>query len=223
MTFTERIYRILILEERYKLILGGLKNTLIISFFASLVGCLIGGLICFFRVHKNKFFNNIAKVYIYLFRGIPIVLLLMLMYYIILNNSGMSGVGVSILTFSLYHGAYVAEIFRSGLLSVKSEQIEASTAIGFTKVQSLKYIILPQVIRIIFPVYKGEFITLVKLTSIVGYIGVRDLTRAIDIVRSQTFDALYPLVLATILYFILIGGITLILNLLEKLKNPRKA
>lgn len=145
------------------------------------------------------------------------------MYYIVFKNSRLSATIVSIFTFSFYHSAYTAEVFRAGLLSVKKDQIEASMSMGFTNIQTFFFIILPQVLRVIFPVYKGEFMTLIKLTSIVGYIGVRDLTRSIDIIRSQTFDALYPLIIATILYFIVIWIMNLILNIIERFLNPRKA
>ena len=223
MTFVERLYKVFVIGNRYKLIIDGLKNTLIISISACFFGSIIGVLICYLRIHNNKILNNIAKCYIYFFHGIPIVLLVMLMYYIVLGNTRLSGVTVSIVTFSLYHSAYIAEIFRSGLLAIKKEQIEASISLGFTKVQTFFYIILPQVVRIIFPVYKGEIITLIKLTSIVGYIGVRDLTRAIDIIRSQTFDAIFTIIIAIVIYFIVIGMINLILNFIEKIINPRKA
>lgn len=222
MSFSERLYKIFVFDDRYKLIISGLGNTLLIAFCACLLGGIIGGIICYCRMSKNKILNILARGYIRFFRGIPIVLLLLLMYYIVFKNTRLSGVIVAIVTFSLYHSAYTSEIFRSGIASVKIEQVEASISIGFTRIQTFFYIILPQVIRIIFPVYKGEFITLIKLTSIVGYIGVRDLTRALDIIRSQTFDAIYPLIIATILYFIIIELMTLILNLLEKVINPRK-
>ena len=222
MSFSEKIYRTLILGDRYKLIIDGLTNTLLITFFASILGCLIGIGICYLRVQHNKILNNIAKSYIYFFRGIPIVLLLMLMYYVVLNDTRVNGILVSIITFALYHSAYVSEIFRSGLISVKEEQFEASLSMGFNRQQTFFYIILPQIIRVIFPVYRGEFITLIKLTAIVGYIGVKDLTRAIDIIRSQTFEAIFPLILATALYFMIIGILNIILNFIEKLINPRK-
>ena len=222
MTFIEKLYKIFVKEKRYNLIINGLENTLIITFFACAFGCIIGILICYLRTQNNKIINNIAKYYIYFFRGIPIVLLIMLMYYIVLANTRLSGVSVSIITFSLYHSAFIAEVFRSGLLAVKKEQIEASVSLGFNKAQTFFYIILPQVVRIIFPVYKGEIITLIKLTSVVGYIGVRDLTRAIDIIRSQTFDAIFPIIIAIIIYFILIGIINLILDFIERKINPRK-
>ncbi|MBQ3145138.1 MAG: ABC transporter permease subunit [Clostridia bacterium] len=111
---------------------------------------------------------------------------------------------------------------RIGIKSVGIEQIEAGISMGFTKIQILLYIVLPQAIKVVFPVYKGEVITIIKLTSIVGYIGVQDLTRATDIIRSQTFDAFFPLILTTILYFMVIGMLILILNYIEKRINREK-
>lgn len=222
MNLFERFYRCFIVDSRYKLIIQGIGNTFVIAILACLIGGAIGLGICYLRTSKNKVLSTIAKVYIKFFRGIPIVLLLMLTYYVFLAKFNISDILVAVLALSLYNSAYVAEIFRSGFLAVKSEQIEASKAMGFTKKQTFIYVILPQAIRVIFPVYKSEFMTLIKLTSIVGYIGVRDLTRAIDIIRNQTFDAFVPLGMATILYFIIIGILTLVLNQIEKLINPKK-
>jgi len=219
----DRIYKNLIFEDRYLLVVEGVKNTLIIALIACILGCLIGLLICSMRTSKNKGLSITARVYIRFFRSTPIVLLLLLTYYVVFANSRLSALVVAIIAFGFYNGAYVAEIFRSGLKTVKDEQIEASYAMGFSKQQTFRYVILPQAVRVIFPVYKSEFINLIKLTAIVGYIGVQDLTRSIDIIRSQTFDALFPLVFALILYFIIIGALTFGLNIIEKRINPRKA
>jgi polar amino acid transport system substrate-binding protein len=222
MSIADRIYKNLIYDGRYLLIWEGVKTTLIITVFACLLGGLIGLLICSARMSKNKFIVVFAKAYIHFFRSIPIVLLLILTYYVVFANVHLSAITVSIIAFSFYHSAYVAEVFRSGLNSVDKMQIDVSVSMGFTKWQSFIHVILPQAIRVMFPVYRGEFMTLVKLTSIVGYVGVRDLTRATDIIRSQTFDALFPLVFAVIIYFIIIGVFSFILNMVEKIIYPRK-
>ena len=222
MSIEDRIYKNLLFDNRYLLILEGIKVTLVIALFSCLLGGLVGLLICSIRMAKNKYLSALAKVYIHFFRSIPIVLLLLLTYYMVFANVRLSAVSVSIVAFSLYHSAYVAEVFRSGLNSVDNVQIDVSISMGFTKWQSYMYIILPQAIRVVFPVYRGEFMTLIKLTSIVGYIGVRDLTRANDIIRSQTFDAFFPLLFAVLVYFIIIGVFTFILNILERMINPRK-
>ena len=224
--FVEKIknsfYNNIIEKNRYNIIFNGLKNTILISFLSILFGTAIGAVICFMNMSKNIAFKCFAKLYIRFFRGIPIVLLLLLTYYVVLASVRITSLTVSIIVFSVYFGAYASEIFRSGIKSVGNGQIEAGLSMGFTKFQTLLYIVLPQTIKIIFPVYKGEFITIIKLTSVVGYIGVQDLTRATDIIRSQTFDAFFPLILTTILYFIVIGILILILNSIEKRINPRK-
>lgn len=218
----ESFYNNVIAKNRYKIIINGLKNTLLISFSAILCGSIIGAIICLMNLSKNILLRGFSKLYVSFFRGIPIVLLLLLTYYVILASSKITSLTVSIIVFSIYFGAYASEIFRSGIKSVGKEQIEASLSMGFTKYETLLYIVLPQAIKVIFPVYKGEFITIIKLTSIVGYIGVQDLTRSTDIIRSQTFDAFFPLILTTILYFIVIGLLVLILNFIERRINPKR-
>ena len=208
--FVEKIknsfYNNIIEKNRYNIIFNGLKNTILISFLSILFGTAIGAVICFMNMSKNIAFKCFAKLYIRFFRGIPIVLLLLLTYYVVLASVRITSLTVSIIVFSVYFGAYASEIFRSGIKSVGNGQIEAGLSMGFTKFQTLLYIVLPQTIKIIFPVYKG----------------VQDLTRATDIIRSQTFDAFFPLILTTILYFIVIGILILILNSIEKRINPRK-
>ena len=172
---------------------------------------------------RYRTINMLATSYIHFFRSMPIVLMLLLTYYVVFIQSRLSTMMITIIAFSVYHSAYVSEVFRSGMLSVKKEQIETSISMGFSKKQTLIYIVIPQALRVIFPVYKGEIITLVKLTSVVGFIGVRDLTRATDIIRSQTFDALFPIVFAVIIYFIIIVVLTIILNIIENLIIPQKA
>ena len=217
MNILERIYKTLIEYNRYILILQGIKTTMIIVLFSCLIGGIIAAIICYMRLSKNKIIAQIARCYISFFRGIPIVLLLTLVNYVVFAKVKISSVMVSIIVFSLYHSAYVAEIFRSGLSSIHPGQIIAAKALGFKKSQIFPYILLPQIIRVIFPVYKGELMTLVKLTSVVGYIGVCDLTRSADIIRSQTFDAFFPLVVAIILYFAIIKILTIILSKIEKM------
>lgn len=217
MSILERIYKILIENNRYLLILQGIKTTMIIVAFSCLFGVIIAAIVCYMRLSKNKIISGIARLYISFFRGIPIVLLLTLVYYVVFAGVNISSEIVSIVVFSLYHSAYVAEIFRSGLSSINPGQIIAAKALGFKKTQIFPYILFPQVVRVIFPVYKGELMTLVKLTSVVGYIGVCDLTRSVDIIRSQTFDAFWPLVIAIILYFIIIKILTIILSKVEKM------
>jgi len=212
-----------VLEQgRYRLILEGLQTTLIIVFATSVIGALFGVLICSLRMSKKWFLSMVAKVFIYFFRSLPVLLLLNLSFFVVFAGRGMSALTVAVIAFSFYHAACAAEVFRSGMLSIDKGQIEAATAMGFTKRQAFFYIIVPQAVRVIFPVYKGEMIRQTSVSSVVGFIGARDLMRALDIIRSATFDAFFPLFTAMVLYFAIIGLFTLILNLAEKLVSPRK-
>lgn len=190
-------------EKRYLLILDGLKATVIISFFSLLLGTLLGGLICFMRMCKTRWIRNVASVYISLMRGMPVLVLLMLMFYVFLSDLPLNGIQVAIITFALNFSAYVSEMFRTAIEGVDRGQTEAGIALGFTPVQTFCNIVMPQAIKNVLPVYKGEMISLIKMTSIVGYIAVEDLTKMSDIIRSRTFDAFFPLIVVAILYFIL--------------------
>jgi polar amino acid transport system substrate-binding protein len=220
-SFAERFHNNLILNGRYTFVLEGVKNTLIISLFSCILGVVIGFFICCLRLSKRWVVSKLAQIYIHFFRGMPVALFLMITYYVVLAQSGLSALTVAIIVFSIHHSTYLAEVFRSGYMSINVEQIEAITSMGFTKSQIFKYVIVPQALKVIFPVYKNEVITLTKLTSIVGFIGVFDLTRSTDIIRSQTFDAFFPLVMAIILYFIIIGSMTFLLNCIGRLINSR--
>jgi len=157
--------------------------------------------------------KGFAGFYIGLFRGIPQVVMLMLMFYVVFSSSSLSGIAVSVITFSMIFGAYTSEMFRASIGSVPKGQTEAGIALGFSRVQTFMNIVLPQALRHVFPVYKGEFIALVKLTSIVGYIAVQDLTKAGDIIRSRTFDAFFPLIVISVVYFLLAWGLSRLLEL----------
>ncbi|OFY11445.1 MAG: hypothetical protein A2X11_05130 [Bacteroidetes bacterium GWE2_42_24] len=195
-------------EKRYLLLWNGLKVTFIISIMAALLGTILGGLICLMRMSKAKGLQLFAKVYIDLLRGIPQVVLLMLMFYVVFAPLDISGITVAIITFAMNFAAYVSEMFRTSIEGVNKGQTEAGIAMGFSKIKTFTYIILPQAIQRVLPVYKGEFIALVKMTAIVGYIAVQDLTKASDIIRSRTFDAFFPLVMIAIMYFALAWVLT---------------
>jgi polar amino acid transport system substrate-binding protein len=211
----------IIQENRYLLILDGLKTTVVISVFATLFGTLLGALVCFMRMSRNRVFSSLARAYISVLRGTPLLVFLMLMFYVVFAAVDINPVIVSVIAFGMNFGAYVAEIYRAGINSIDKGQTEAGIAMGFTRVQTFIYIILPQTIQRILPVYKGEFISLVKMTSVVGYIAVQDLTKAGDIIRSRTFDAFFPLVMVAILYFFISWLLTLSLEYVERLTDPR--
>lgn len=192
-----------ILEDRYMLILEGLLTTIIITICASVLGTILGGLVCWMRMNRNKYLRKFAKLYVDIMRGTPVLVLLMIMYYIILAPIVKSAVFVAVITFSMNASAYICEMLRSGIKGIDKGQTEAGLSLGLNNKQVFFYIILPQVIRNILPVYHGELISLLKSTSIVGYIAIVDMTKASDLIRSRTFDAFFPLIIVAIIYFIL--------------------
>jgi len=211
----------LIDENRYLLIWDGLKTTVILSIFSTIFGTLLGGLICFLRMSRVRLLSRAAKIYISLLRGTPVLVLLMLIFYVVFASVNISPVLVAVIAFGMNFAAYVSEIFRTGIEGVDGGQTEAGIAMGFSRVQTFLYVVLPQTVRRILPVYKGEFISLVKMTSIVGYIAVQDLTKASDIVRSRTFDAFFPLVMVAILYFAISWVLMQSLEHLERITDPK--
>ena len=219
---TERIHSNLWQENRYLLILDGLKTTLIISILSLLLGTLLGAIVCYLRMSGRSIFSGPARFYISVMRGIPVLVLLMITYYVIFANSNISPVLVAVLAFGMNFAAYVAEMFRTAIASIDKGQTEAGIAGGFTPMQTFGYIILPQATSRVLPVYKGEVISLVKMTSIVGYVAVQDLTKASDIIRSRTFDAFFPLILTAVLYFAIAALLLQILEVVEKRTDPRR-
>ncbi len=218
----DSFHRNIILENRYLLLWSGLKVTFLISIMAALLGTLLGAIVCMMRMSKSRMLRLVAKVYIDLLRGIPQVVLLMLMFYVVFAAFDISGVWVATFTFAMNFAAYVSEMFRTSIESVKKGQTEAGVAMGFSKTKTFLYIVLPQAVQRVLPVYKGEFIALVKMTSIVGYIAVQDLTKASDIIRSRTFDAFFPLIMVAILYFLLAWSLTLLLEKIQVGTAPRR-
>jgi len=216
-SFTNNIIK----EQRYLLILDGLKTTAVISVLSILFGTLLGALVCLMRMAKKKLPQVIAKVYISLVRGLPVLVLLMVIFYIVFAKANVDAVFVAVLAFGMNFAAYVAEMFRSAITSIDNGQTEAGIAGGFTKTQTFFYIVMPQAVRRVLPVYSGELISLVKMTSVVGYIAVQDLTKASDIIRSRTFEAFFPLIMTAVLYFAISALIIVLLNAVERRTNPK--
>lgn len=215
-------YNNIILENRYLLIADGLKTTGVISVLSILFGTLLGALICFLNMSKQKFFNWLARFYISILRGIPVLVLLMLIFYVVFAKVNISPIFVAVVAFGMNFGAYVSEMFRTAIESIDKGQTEAGIAGGFTKAQTFLYIVMPQAIRQVLPVYKGELISLVKMTSIVGYIAVQDLTKASDIIRSRTFDAFFPLIMTAALYFAISALLLMFLDAVEQRTDPKR-
>ena len=220
-SFYKRFYNNVIQDRRYILLLRGLKETALISLFAALIGTLLGALVCKLKMGRSKFLRTLAKGYIALFRGIPQVVMLMVLFYIIFAASNISGMLVASFTFALFFAASTSEQFRTAIESLPKGQREAGLSLGMTELQTFWHIILPQAVKIVFPVYKGEIIAMIKMTSIVGYIAVQDLTKAGDIIRSRTFDALFPLLTVSVLYFVIVWVFTWVLDLMGP-KSVRK-
>ena len=214
-------YNNIIQEKRYLLILHGLKTTVIITVLATLLGTVLGGIVCFMRMSSNKILQMPSRIYISLLRGVPVLVVLMIIYYVVFASVDISPVLIAVIAFGLNFAAYVSEMFRTGVESVDRGQTEAGIAMGFTRVAAFINIVLPQAVQKILPVYKGEMISLLKMTSVVGYIAVHDLTKASDIIRSRTFDAFFPLIMVAVLYFLIAWLLTSALGYMECGTNPK--
>ena len=213
----------LIAEQRYRMILDGLQVTLLITFCAAVLGTLLGGVVCWARMSRTPWLRQTAKIYIDLMRGTPVLVLLMLMYYVFMAPLGTTGITVAVITFAMNASAYIGEMLRSSIESIDRGQREAGLALGHTPRQTFFRIILPQVVKSVQPVYQGEIISLLKGTSIVGYIAVMDMTRASDLIRSRTFDAFFPLLVTAAIYFLVAWLIGLVLTGLVQRRTKRVA
>lgn len=202
-------------EKRWKILLDGLTATLTISLLSAIFGGMFGGLICLMRKSRLILLSKTAKLYITIMRGTPVLVLLMIIFYIVFASVNIDPMAVAIIGFSMNFAAYSAEIYRAGIESINKGQWEAGTALGFSKRQSFMFIIFPQAFRRVVPVLKGEIINLVKQTSVVGYIAVQDLTKAGDLIRSRTFDAFFPLIIIAALYFLLSWLVIKLIDLIE--------
>ena len=208
-------------DNRWKYIVDGLKITLIVTIFAVLIGVLLGFLIAIVRTThdktgKLKILNAICKVYLTVIRGTPVVVQLMIIYFIIFGSVDISKVLVAIIAFGINSGAYVAEIFRSGIMSIDNGQFEAGRSLGFNYAQTMMYIIMPQAFKNVLPTLCNEFISLLKETSVSGYIALQVLTKGGDIIRSRTYDAFMPLIAVALIYLAMVMIFTKLVSLLER-------
>ena len=217
-------------KERWKFITSGLKVTFQVTILALVIGCVIGMLLAIIRCAHDQqspksrrgfkgfllnFANAIAQIYITVIRGTPVLVQLLIMYFIILVKAD-SKLLVAVVTFSVNCGAYVAEIFRGGIMSVDVGQMEAGRSLGLNYVQTMTNIVLPQAFKSVLPALINEFIALLKETSICGYIGLNELTRGGDIIRGTTFDALLPLFTVAMIYLVIVLLITQLAGILER-------
>ena len=210
-------------EDRWKLILKGLLTTLTISAAAAVLGTVLGFGLCLLHRAKNKVLHTFAAVYVRIMQGTPQLVLLMIMFYLIFADSDLSGKWVAVFTFSMNFAAYACEIFRTGIDSVDVGQTEAALSIGYTRRQAFFRVVLPQAVPKILPVYQGELISLVKMTSIVGYVAVQDLTKVSDIIRSRTYQAFFPLIVTAIIYFLISWALASALNAVRIRIEPDRA
>lgn len=214
-TLKEKTTKTFITQNRYVVFLKGLGTTILISVLSAVFGTILGAIICFIRMSKMTYLQAFGRLYIKIAQGMPIVVLLLLLFYVIFSGTPVTGFWVCVIGFSLDFSAYVAEIFRSGIEAVDPGQKKAALALGFNNRDAFINVVVPQAARHILPVYSGQFISLVKMTSVAGYIAVQDLTKVSDLVRSATYEAFFPLIATAIIYFLLASLLILILKLIE--------
>ena len=226
-------------DAKWKWLVEGLGHTLLITLFALILGVLIGIVVAAVRssfdknrealaMHKGigyyifAFFNGVCKVYLTVFRGTPVMVQLLIMYFIVFASSRNALLTASI-AFGINSGAYVAEILRGGIMSIDNGQFEAGRSLGFNYVQTMIYIVIPQVFKSVLPTLCNEFIVLLKETSIAGYVGVMDLTKAGDLIRGKTFSPIMPLIAVALIYLVMVMVLTALVGVLERRlrKNER--
>lgn len=208
-------------DNRYMYLVQGLGSTLLITFFAVILGVLLGFFIAIVRstydkTGKLRFLNALCKLYLTVIRGTPAMLQLLIWFYVILVATPLPKVVVAMISFGINSGAYVAEIVRSGIMSIDNGQFEAGRSLGFSYKQTMLYIVIPQAFKNVLPALANEFIVLLKETSVCGYIGIMDLTRGSDIIRSRTYEAFMPLIAAGLIYLIIVMILTSLVGKLER-------
>ncbi len=206
-------------ENRWKMILDGLLTTLLIALLSGIFGTLLGAVICRLRMSRNTVATAFARIYVKAIQGIPVLVLLMVLYYIVFTGKKIPATYICVIGFSLDFAAYTSEIFRSGIEAVPPGQARAAKALGFTPLRGFIKIILPQALKHIIPVYSGQLVSMVKLTSVAGYISVLELTKVSDIIRSRTYDAFFPLITSALIYFLLSHILTGLLKLASRRLN----
>lgn len=234
--FLYKLFKCFIYQDRYMLLVKGLGNTLVLTFFALILGVVLGVVIALVRVtwDKNsenmhgfpkfclKIANGASKLYLTVIRGTPIVVQIMIMYFVIMASSR-NKILVGCLAFGINSGAYVAEIVRAGIMSIDEGQSEAGRSLGFGYASTMRYVILPQAFKNILPALGNEFIVLLKETAVVGYIGLADLTYAGNTIGGNTYEYLYPLLAVALVYLVLVLGISSLINRLERrLRNSER-
>lgn len=217
LTFMERVQKNFIEAERWSQYLNGLKVTLMVSLMAVLLGIVLGVILALMRLSKNKVLSGISGLYIDVIRGTPMVVQLMIFYFVLLGpTTRLDKTVIAAIAFGCNSGAYVAEIVRAGILSIDKGQTEAGRSLGLNEVMTLRYIVLPQAFKNILPALGNELIVLIKETSILGYIGVVDLARVGEQIRARTLDAFMPLIAVAIVYYVIVKLLSFLLQKLER-------
>ncbi len=199
-SFTNSIYNNLIAGDAYLYVLKGLRITLLISVLGLLFGTLFGSLLCFLRMSASKFLQTTARLVIAVLRGSPVLLLLMILYYVVFAGSRIDAVIIAVIAFALNSGAHIAEVMRSALEAVDQKQNEAARMLGFSGTKAFLAITLPQASKIAKPVYQNAIINMVQWTSVVGYVAITDLTRTVNNIGARTGDPFFALFLGVLLY-----------------------
>ena len=226
--FKLRFYNNFIEDDRWRYIAEGLGVTLKVTFFAAIIGIIIGFIVAIIRsthdkTGKLRIADLICKLYLTVIRGTPVVVQLLIIYFVIFGSVKADKVLVAIIAFSINSGAYVAEIVRSGIMSVDEGQFEAGRSLGFNYIQTMWYVILPQAFKNVLPALANEFIVLLKETSVSGYIALQDLTKGADIIRGRTFDPFMPLITVALIYLVLVIGLSHLVSKLERrLRNSAR-
>ena len=206
-------------DDRYMMLVDGLRNTVIITLGALCIGIVIGALVAIIKYcgegsRAMKPLCVLCDVYTTVIRGIPVVVLLLIFYFVIMQSA--NGITVGIVTFGINSGAYMAELMRSGIGAVDAGQMEAGRSLGMSRIQTTIHVILPQAMKNILPAIGNEMIALLKETAVAGYVAVQDLTRAGNLIRNNTFDAFNPLMVVALTYLIIVVALTRLLAVLEK-------
>lgn len=225
-TFKDKFYLNFIADQRWRYITEGLGTTFIVTIFAILLGVAVGFIVAIIRSSADRLgkekgivltiVDGLCRVYLTIIRGTPAMIQLLIMYYVIFTSPNVSKRVVAILAFGINSGAYVAEIVRSGIMSIDIGQTEAGRSLGMTYVQTMIYIITPQAFKNILPALANEFITLLKETSICGYIALTDITHGANTIRSQTYEPLMPLLAAALVYLIVVTFLSMGVSRLER-------
>ena len=221
MGFADSFRQNFIEDDRWKYLADGLKTTLIITFFAVLLGLVLGFLVAiirstYLRTKKLLIPDILCRIYLTVIRGTPVVVQLLIIYFVIFASVPISKTLVAIIAFGVNSGAYVAEIVRGGIMAIDAGQLEAGRSLGLNYRQTMTSIILPQAFKNVLPALANECIVLLKETSVAGYIAIADLTKGGDIIRSQTFSAFLPLLAVAVIYLVMVMLLTHLVSRLER-------